>query len=393
MKNTIRFFGIIALAALIGFSMAGCSSPTSNDDNSGVQPAGDEEVLTSPISSSRTLGIPYGQKNYVYNGSTMLHVNNNAVLTILPGTTIRFSNAGGGIEFDDSASLVAAGLPKLLDIHGNVIKVGNVELDGHIKFIGGNSKGSWVGVWIEDSVPQTMEYVDILNAGNDSAKGAVWLSGDGAGVSTLSMDYCTIDGAKYYGLCAQGDATISSFSNNKISNCNIPVIVDRPATLVQFDGTSDLTVNTQKYVLVNNGIIYSNMTLNAATVPYQLHDHLNINVGYTLTVNSGVTFWLESAAYIFVGGTINATGVTFTRPTGSTFYWGYITFNGNGNTLTNCTIEYGGSSSPLLNFYSYSGATFTNTTVRNLNPTAAITNITPPPAITSGVAYTGTITN
>jgi hypothetical protein len=90
--------------------------------------------------------------NYVYSGGGLLEVNSGATLTVLPGTTIRFTQTGGGILITDGATVKMLGEDKLreLDAAGNLSATPGTK-NGHVTLKGGTAKGSWRGIEISST--------------------------------------------------------------------------------------------------------------------------------------------------------------------------------------------------------------------------------------------------
>jgi len=352
----IKITGLI-VSVMLMFMLAGCDLLNNSDDkkDDGTPVTGDEEVLTGPISSNRTLGVLYGRKNYVYNGSSMLAVQNSAVLTILPGTTIRFSNPNGGIRIDNGSALIAEGLPKLLDSGGSIIQIGGVDLDGHIKLYGGTGKGYWTGLAFSTSTENRLKYVDIVNAGRVSNNAVIYLGG-GSYIPTLYMDYCLIDGGNNLGIdvnTGNAASSIKSFTYNTIKNCKIPIWVRGITNLRNFDNTSDYINNEDNTINVSTTPPLSgNMDLWPSKIPYRLTgttSNHNISAGAVLTIKPGVTFWMDASTSIVADGAILAQGtagegqITFTRPQGSLSTWNFIRVRADSSSsFTHCLMEYGG---------------------------------------------------
>ena len=106
--------------------------------------------LKSPITENTTLKDLGLDVDYFYAGNDQLSVENNAVLTIEPGVTIQFTNAGrrGGIIIKAGATIKAIG-----------------AATNRIQFIGtNNEKGSWVGINVESNTDNQFAYCDFLNA-------------------------------------------------------------------------------------------------------------------------------------------------------------------------------------------------------------------------------------
>lgn len=321
------------------------------------------ERLTGPITTNRTLGIPHGTKEYLYDSDFNLEVENAAVLTILPGTTIRFSRTDGGIRVTGGATIVAEGLPKLLDAGGAPITVGGVELDGRIRFVGGATKGSWAGIEFSNTnAVVKLKYVDIINAGSSTAAhnhmAALMLYETRAEIS-----HCLISGGLVHGISMWDNGNIMVFNNNKVENVNgAPVFMRGTlAKLEKFDMTSDFTNNTNKYVqVILPQFSRADVTINKTSVPYYFTSDMSLEDSKRLTINEGVTIYMGNNTYIrdsYGNGALTINGavenpVLFTRLPGAAYYWEYISLEGGtGHVINNCIFEYGGGSSDGGNGY------------------------------------------
>ncbi|MBN2699445.1 MAG: dockerin type I repeat-containing protein [Bacteroidales bacterium] len=96
-----------------------------------------------------------------------------------------------------------------------------------------------------------------------------------------------------------------------------------------------------------SGTISNNTTLTVANSPYIVTDHLNVNAGVTLTVESGVELRFNSGKYLQVFGTLTANNVTFTaNESANPGFWPgiYVSYENNASfgtvTLNNSLVEY-----------------------------------------------------
>ncbi|MDR1757535.1 MAG: hypothetical protein LBR51_01050 [Bacteroidales bacterium] len=340
---------VVAIAICLAGTMMFSGCEKDPDDPNNPNPLPTEAVeLTSPITQNTTLKDLGLSIDYVYKGTNLLEVKNNAILTIEDSVTIQFTNANGGILITDGATIKALG-----------------TADKHIQFVGGATKGSWKGITVETNTANQLKYVDFINGGSEAATGVIYLVTSGA---RLAIDNCTISGSKGSGVyfANNNDLELTSFKSNKISDCDkTPLRLFGANTLAVIDKTSDLTGNAVNYVEINSSVEVNtkNLTINPTTVPYYFNGHTLVTAEKTLTVNAGTTIYISNdasfnvtgGAHIVVNGGTNAgEKVTFTHLPGSTAYWqGFNFSDSHGNVLKNCLIEYGGNPNNDANIYAY----------------------------------------
>ena len=344
---------------------------------------GEIEITGTAITEERVLGVPGMAINYVYNDAHNRLLEIEKTLTVLPGTTIRFSQSGGGIRVKSGATVKMIGEDKLreLDAAGNLSATPGTK-SGHVTLKGGATKGSWSSVVIESDTDNQLKYVDFINGGktdSDVYPGVVEL----APGAKLGMQYCKISGSQVYGFTTYGGRhNITAFDHNVIENCDMgPAAVWSFNEVLKFDETSDMTVgNGKPYVLIDRAMyeINTDITINPTSVPYYIVEAFPVY--HTLTINAGVTFYMsegtafhaftdadDNSGNIITNGTA-ARPVIFTRPAGETYYWGYyggLTFDSDkaSGTLNWTIIEYNKDYAIGL---SYGGiVTLNNCTIRN----------------------------
>jgi hypothetical protein len=327
--------------------------------------------LTSPIRVNTTLkdlGLPV---DYVYKGNNRLEVQNDAVLTIEPGVTIQFthSNRGGGLRITAGATIKATGTAAK-----------------RIQFIGAkNEKGSWAGINFESNTDHRFAYCDFINTGSQysgvNGTAALYLYNAKAGFS-----HCKITNGLGYALdlnsASNSFSQLSAFDNNVIEGYdNYPPVrnnsVNAMKLLEKFDMTSDLTKNAKPYIETSNGM-NENVTLNQTTVPYYPVGSI-FYLRHTLTINEGVTIYLQAGGSIIGSGStgrlmINGTAtkkVKITRvPDGGLYFWdGILTGNLPGSVLKHCILEYGGYSglNGVIGVVSSTNLTLDNVAINNSN--------------------------
>ncbi|GHT32302.1 hypothetical protein FACS189434_03740 [Bacteroidia bacterium] len=342
---SLKFWAMI-IALFAGFT--GCGKEDEPIDPNNPPVVGVLTELTSPITENTTLkdlGLPI---DYVYKGTNLLEVKNNATLTIEDSVTIQFTDKNGGIWITDGATIKALG-----------------TANKHIQFVGGATKGSWQGITVETNTENQLKYVDFINGGSSSQTSVIYLVMSGA---RLAIDNCTISGSKGSGVFLENNDNLllTSFKSNKISGCdNTPLHLFGVYNLAVLDKTSDLTGNAVNYVEMHSTaeVDASDLTINPTTVPYYFSAWAQVSASKTLTINAGTTMYFANdasfnvtgGAHIVVnGGTGAGEKVTFTHLPGSTTYWQGLNFSdSHGNVLKNCLIEYGGNPNNDANIYAY----------------------------------------
>jgi plastocyanin len=276
---------------------------------------GVETELTGNITTDTTLGRAGERTAYVWNGNTM-NVQNNATLKILPGTTITFTNAGGGIRVDNGATLIMSGAPVLLDAQNNPITSGGLSVDGRIYLRGGAAKGSWKGIEIHSITENVLNYVNILNSGSGTAdySSALYLYDGSASVTN-----CVIDGSASNGITTYDtNGYFTAFAGNTVSNCGKAPVYTESAlwSLRNISGSNTFTGNVNSYIHVASaGSMSASMTIKRMSVPYHVYGNLAVNGEAVLTVepgteirfgNAGSGIRIDSNAGIVMEGTEQA---------------------------------------------------------------------------------------
>jgi len=385
MKNTIRFFGIIALVALIEFSMTGCSLSTDSNDNTKDQQSGEEVELTSSyLASHATLGDG-NVKNYYC--QSLLTVSSN--LTIYPGTTIRFVGGNTGLDVTSTAKLTMNGT-----------KTNPIILKG----TGDSSiKGLWGAIIIESPADNVMNYVNVLNAGNTYYYyGGVCLDN-----GKLAMTNCLIDKSSTNGVelsessgASTAPTELSEFTGNTISNCTLsPIATYGYACAYHLRNLSNdnpfhtWTGNANNYVDITGNTntrmndsftLHSLHSLNGGTyttIPWYFEDGIwfdKLPGGADITIEAGADIMLKAGSYISVPpanhliaeGTSTAP-IKFRQPTGTTSPWDRIEIDSGsvGSKLNYCDISGGGSSLFGL-IYMWAGSSNSNNAYLEINNTS-----------------------
>ena len=330
---------VVAVAiCLAGFTLfSGCEKE--NDPVNPPPPPPTEAIeLISPITVNTTLkdlGLPV---DYIYKGSGLLQVRNNAVLTIEPGVTIQFTDKTGGMEIRDGATIQAVG-----------------TAEKRIGFVGATAnKGCWDNILITTTTDNQFKYVDMTNGGsrNDAFNHPAIFSIENGQVG---ISHCKVSGGLVHGIVFYDNCRITAFDNNTVENCDdVPVWIRGAWKLLEkFDMTSVFTNNTKQYVqIAPNQSHKEDATISQTSVPYYFSnscDYLNakltINEGVTIYMGDGVSLTGYSApgqGRLVINGTA-AKKVKFTRLPGTTQHWQSVYFNGlTGSEINHCIFEYGG---------------------------------------------------
>jgi hypothetical protein len=292
------------------------------------------------ISQDITQAITWtADKIYVVNGD--IEITNNAVLTIEPGTVIKF-NAGSSLSigYSSNATIIANGTASL-----PITFTSSAALP---------AAGAWDGLYfygytLNNSV---LKYCNVQYAG-DNAVGAVNLYG-----CDLAIDYCNISNSGSSGIYTSYTAPkggFVTFTNNTISNTvNYGIYIH--AQKVSSIGTGNTITNTKGVFITGD---YNNSTAQTwknLNVPYVITS--GIDIDGNLTIEAGSTFKFESSGSLSIGyytsTTINMVGtaaspITFTSnassPTAGA--WEGITFYSKTLSTSNmsyCLVDYAGSS-------------------------------------------------
>jgi hypothetical protein len=225
----------------------------------------------------------------------------------------------------------------------------------------GNEKGSWDKIGVYSDTDNRFAYCDFINGGcweKEHEGGVLDLWGAQVGFS-----HCKISGGKGTGIYttsyAIGACRFTTFDNNVIEGFdNFPPVVFRGnetlGLIEKLDMTSDFSNNAKPYVAVQP-VSTKDVSISRTTVPYLfLWPGLYVIEDYTLTINEGVTVYVDEDTDFHTWGAeegipgglvINGTAankVRITRLPGSTYHWGCFSWDNLIGSITHCIIEYGG---------------------------------------------------
>ncbi len=302
-------------------------------------------------------------KTYFITGD--INVENNAVLTIQPGTVINF-NAGSSlvVGYGTNGTLIANGTAQL-----PITFTSNAAAP---------TAGAWEGLFFESHTLNntSLAYCSILFAGSNSSYGALNISG-----CDLSVDHCNISNSASYGVWTyytNNYGGFSAFTNNTI-NATAKYGMHMHAMKLGTIGTNNVFTNVPGVSVTGDFKSSTATTWRNLTVPYIIDSEVDIDGD--LTIEPGTTFKFESNGWLAVGyfnsTTFTADGtsmlpITFTTNASSPVAgaWRGITFYGHTQTnskMNYCVINYAGSvaASGSLHMVDVSSIIFTNNTISN----------------------------
>jgi hypothetical protein len=292
-------------------------------------------------------GVPY-----VITYSLYVEGASSPVLTIQPGTTLKF---------DSGCSLLVG-----YNYTGTLIANGSSGQE--ITFTANSpspTKGFWVGVcfdnlsldYVNPSTGCQMDYCNVEYAGGNSGwgegDGCILVEGDDPDGPAVKISNCNASNSAAFGiLLGWGGSFAAGSTGNVITTCNsyaVGIDAHKAHTLAAGTYTGNTIdmiriepwyeVNTT-CTWVNPGVPYEISGINSLRVEGAASPTLTLSSGSTLIFNSG--YGLD-VGYNDTGGLI-ANNVTFTGKAQTKGYWIGIVFENllTTGSLTNCTIEYGG---------------------------------------------------
>lgn len=291
-------------------------------------------------------GVPY-----VMNDSLYIEGASAPVLTIQPGTTLRFgSGCSLLVGYNDVGTLIANG-----------------SSGQEITFTANSpspTKGFWVGVYFDSlsvsfvnpSVGCQMDYCIVEYAGGDSGwgegDGCIMVEGEDPDGPSVRISNCEISNSAAFGiLVGWGGSFASGSTGNTVTACNsYPVGIDAHKAQTLAAGT--YTGNTIDRIRIEPWYyVDATCTWVNPGVPYEVSGgnlYVEGAASPTLTVASGSTLFFDSGYGLLVGdgdsGGFSANNVTFTGRNATKGYWVGVIFEDllTSGSLTNCTVEYGG---------------------------------------------------
>lgn len=323
----------LVLGSGISCKKKGCTDPLATnynekakkDDQSCIYPAASTESVVYD-GGNITTNTTFTDKNMKICDDIFV----SAGLTIPAGTTIIMC-AGASIQVESAGYINAVGTA----IEPIIIK-GETE-----------TPGFWEGIAILSNNPNNnLNYVTIKDAGT-------YWGWEYAGLyvadnAKLSMSNSIISNHQTYGMYLDGDAQISTFSNNTFSNCETGLSL--PAKLInKIDGASNYNSNnTNNFIEARTATITSDQTWPKTSTPILIND-LYVEAGLTISAGSNIMVEANKAIEVHSTGFLNVDGaasdmITIQGRYSSAGYWAGITFisNNPNNKINYANISDGG---------------------------------------------------
>ncbi|MCY3003788.1 MAG: hypothetical protein NTV21_18480 [Planctomycetota bacterium] len=264
--------------ALVPFTALGGFSGVAVSGNGGNFARISDGTLT----SSLTLGpanIPGG----VIVGSVGFLVPAGLTLTLEPG--VIFKGASGTTAFNVSGTLLAQGTaaePIVFTSAADDSIGGDTNNNGPSSGAPGNWRGLRFDATSSASVLENTE----VRFGGSGTSGSVILS-----TAHIGMVDCTITSGAYRGLDLSGDSRPTAVRLD-VNGCNSVAITN--AELDAVPGFSSCTVsgNAGNYMLVTDGLLASDVSIEEANIPggALVHSTISVPAGLTLSLGRGVVF-------------------------------------------------------------------------------------------------------
>jgi hypothetical protein len=302
----------------------------------------------------------------IYTINSAITVNNNAVLTIQPGTVVRFGAGGSlSIGYSTNGTLIANGTSA-----SPIVFTSSAVAP---------TAGSWDGIYFYDkaSSNSSVTYCNIMYAGSNSSYGALNIIS-----CDLAVNNCNISFSGSYGIYTSygnNKGGFISFANNIINTtAKYGLVID--AHKLGTIGTGNTFTNILGISLIGSYNSTTAQTWKNLNAPYIVSQELDIDGN--LTIEAGTRFRFDGPGWLAIGysnattfvadGGTSATPITFTSNAASPVAgsWRGIVFYGFTQTNTKmnyCIVDYAGSNATYgaVDLNGSSSITFTNNTIRN----------------------------
>lgn len=246
----------------------------------------DPTTLSGTINANQVLvdlGLPV---DYVIDGG--LYLDGNALLTVMPGVSIMFTDTDGYIEVGENAGLKMVGEP-----------LNPIVIQGPAN---NTSNGSWNYIkYTSKRNDNMMEYVKLLRGGSDEGSdyGVVIVS-DGK----LSMKNCVVDGGLACGVATWYDGYFTEFENNTIKNVKTyPLYIHRVDSYKNIGLVNIYENNGKNYIYVESGYysLEEDITFKKHNIPYLFSTGLDFSTAITVTIEPGAMMMFGNKTTFEVG--------------------------------------------------------------------------------------------
>jgi hypothetical protein len=302
-------------------------------------------------------------KTYIITGDII--IGNNSILTIQPGTVIKFATGSSlSVGYSSNATVLANGTAEKPIIFTSAALA--------------PAAGAWEGLFFDAHTLSntSLSYCNILYAGSNTNYGALNIDG-----CDLSVSNCTISLSGSYGIWTNYTNSLggfSTFNNNNINSTSKYGLVINAQKLGTI-GTANTFTNCFGILINGDFKSTSSQTWKNLTVPYIIEGEVDIDGN--LTIEPGTQFRFEATGWLAIGyytatsfiadGT-SALPIKFTSNASSPIAgsWRGLTFYGYTQTnskMNYCIVDYAGSNVNYGSLHLEDDASiiFTNNTIRN----------------------------
>ena len=302
-------------------------------------------------------------KTYFITGD--INIGNNSVLTIMPGTVIKFAaNSSLTIGYSTNATIIANGT-----LANPIIFTSSALLP---------AAGAWKGLFFENHTlnNSSLSFCNIQYAGSNTNYGALNIDG-----CDLSVTNCNISFSGSYGIWTNytnnlgGFSTYNNNSVNTTSKYGLVINAQKLGTI----GTGNTFANCFGVLINGDFNSTSAQTWKNLSVPYIVENEIDIDGN--LTIEAGAQFRFEATGWLSIGyyaattfiadGSVSSP-IKFTSNAASPIAgsWRGIAFYGYTQTnskMNYCIIDYAGSNANYGSLHMVDDASilFTNNTISN----------------------------
>jgi len=176
------------------------------------------------------------------------------------------------------------------------------------------AKGYWRGVHVgTNSIKNELNYAQISDAGSEyvywySYILTTLLAHEGA----LKINNSTFSNGAGYGITMYNDATVSEFSNNRITTHDEEAMYIHSNRIGNLDGLgSDYSGNDKDFILVDGVSIDDDFTWTKTNVPYLIDgDVIDINAGVEIEAGTQIVFKENTGLGVIGDGSLDVQGTS-----------------------------------------------------------------------------------